>query len=149
MCIDVCLYVCMYVCMYACTCVCVYSGIKQIDPIIDDIGDIVRIPNSMLKWVIKANLFHLITDVMIDVVVSVDCDTLFAQPGCAGGTYTHIYIYKYMYIYIYVHLYIYMHVYEYPYTPFVPSANVSKYKYMESNYLIHCLKSICCFHCLG
>ena len=46
----------------------------------------------MLKWVIKANIFHLITDPMIDIVVSVDCDTLFAQPGCAGGVYIVYYI---------------------------------------------------------
>ena len=60
-------------------CKIVYKGIKQVDPIIDNIGNLVRIPNSMLKWVIKANIFHLITDPMIDIVVSVDCDTLFAK----------------------------------------------------------------------
>ena len=55
------------------------------DPIINNIGDMVRIPNDMLEWIIKANIFHVITNPVIDIVVSIDCDTLFAQPGCAGG----------------------------------------------------------------
>ena len=38
----------------------------------------------MLKWKIKANLFYIITDPTVDVLVSIDCDTLFAQTGCAA-----------------------------------------------------------------
>lgn len=54
--------------------------------IYDSIGvHLVRPPDSQLKWRIKATLFDIITDPRIKLLVSVDCDALFAQEGCASS----------------------------------------------------------------
>ena len=46
---------------------------------------IVRLPDNLLKWRIKSSLFDIIDDPAIKVLASVDCDTLFAQEGCASA----------------------------------------------------------------